>query len=139
MQLKDKYENVKQTKNDPDEWKEALGLQGLMKRNKELDKEYDEVGKKKDRTYDEIEKLVNEWKEQKRVLGVGDSDVESRVQIMFAMLDNDSMRRRQYISDMEMFKKRYNDTKAVTTSNIVRIKEIEDIIVQRDCKEFFNL
>ena len=66
------------------------------------------------------------------VLGVKDSDVEQRAQTLFAMIDVDNHRRRKYIGDMEMFNKRLDDTKAVSTSNVVRIREIEDVIVQRD-------
>lgn len=33
---------------------------------------------------------------------------------------------------MEAFKKRLDDTKAVSTSNVIRIRELEDLIIQRD-------
>lgn len=97
-----------------------------------LDQEIKRVDEGRVKTDSEVERLVGKWQAQKKVLGVKDSDVESRAQVLFGMLDTDSIRRRQYMNDMEMFKKKYDDTKATTSSNVMRIKQIEDVIVQRD-------
>lgn len=109
-----------------------MGIRAEFQKSDELDRQLEEVGKKKENTTQEIEARIEAWKAQKKVLGVKDSDAEVRIQSLFAMLDTNHIRRRQYINDMEMFKKRLDDTKAVSTSNVVRIREIEDIIVQRD-------
>ena len=103
-----------------------------------MDEQIREVDEKPKKTTSEIERLVSKWQDQKKVLGVKDSDVEGRAQTLFGMLDVDSMRRRQYLNDMEMFKQKYDTTKATTSSNVMRIKQIEDIIVQRDSSLSFR-
>lgn len=113
-------------------WRDSLDLEAELEKGRRLDQELTEVDQKPQKTPMEVERLVSKWQDQKKVLGVKDSDVESRAQILFAMLDTDNVRRRQYLNDMEMFKKKFDDTKATTSSNVMRIKQIEDIIVQRD-------
>jgi len=128
MQLKNKYESPQAPKTS--NW--ADSLQKERHRAEELNREYESIGAAKERPLKEIEERVRLWRDQKQILGVKDSDVEQRAQTLFAMIDVDNHRRRKYIGDMEMFKKRLDDTKAVSTSNVVRIREIEDVIVQRD-------
>lgn len=138
LSLKERFEGKKKIEGE----KEGgdYGLQAIkqeMERGQRLWEDIEEMegrmGKeRKEKGMEEVEKLVNRWKEQKEVLGVKDSDVEGRSQVLFGVLDTESNRRRQYINDMELFKKKLEDTKAVSTSNVVRRKEIEDIIIQRD-------
>ena len=62
-------------------WQECLGLERELERGKQLDRELESVGRQKEKNYDEIEKLVEAWKDQKKVMGVKDSDTETRVQV----------------------------------------------------------
>lgn len=50
-----------------------------MNNLKDLDKELDEFGDEEKKTTSDIEKLVKLWKENKKVNGVKDSEVESRI------------------------------------------------------------
>lgn len=119
-------------------YRDSIDLEGELQMAKKLDEEYEKLDQKDKDDYTEVNKLLRKWNRDKEVLGVKDSDVESRSQRLFALLDNDSNRRRLYKSDMEMFKKKYDDTKATTSSNVARIKEIEDIIIQRDSRDTFT-
>ena len=113
---------------------DAVGLREVYARGKELDEELEGVGRegRKKKGDDQIEILVRKWKENKKVLGIKDSSIEQRIQQLLNLLEGAGHRRNVYINDMNMFKQKLDDTKAVSSGNIVRIKEIEDIIIQRD-------
>ena len=83
-----------------------------------------------------MEHLVDLWNENKRVLGVKDSEVESRVKVLFDVLANIDRRRADYMSDIDMFKKQLDKTFAITSPELIKRKNLEEIIIQRDRKLF---
>ena len=113
-------------------YQDALDLEKTRQQSRDIDDEFDRLDHKDKEDFSQVNKLLRKWQSNKEVLGVKDSDIEARSQRLFGLLDNDSNRRKLYISDMEMFKKKHDDTKAITSTNVARIREIEDIIVQRD-------
>lgn len=70
------------------------------------------------------------------MLGVKDSEVESRVKVLFDVLANIDRRRADYMSDIDMFKKQLDKTFAITSTELIKRKNLEEIIIQRDCKKF---
>ena len=77
--MKEKFEGNRYEQ--PRDWQDVLGIDREIQRSKNIDKQIEEIDRKKPKTYDEIERLVQEWKEQKKICGVRDSDVENRVQV----------------------------------------------------------
>lgn len=52
------------------------------------------------------------------------------------MLANIDRRRADYMSDIDMFKKQLDKTFAITSTELIKRKNLEEIIIQRDCKKF---
>ena len=116
-----------------------MKLDELLKRSKELDREMKGLDPIQGTKKTDIEELVKLWNDNKRILGVQDSQVEARVRVLFSILDNIDKRRAQYMNDINMFKKQLDKTFAITTTEMMKRKELEDLIIKRDRKlPYFN-
>jgi len=65
---------------------------------------------------------------------VKDSEVEARVKILFDVLANIDRRRSDYMRDIDMFKKQLDKTFAITSTELIKRKNLEEIIISRDRK-----
>lgn len=61
-----------------------------------------------------------------------DSQVEARVKVLFDILENVDKRRADYMNDIGMFKKQLDKTFAITTTEMMKRKELESLIIKRD-------
>ena len=140
LDLKEKYNptaknNKRQTSNS---LRSSLKLDELLKRSKELDREFKGLDPVEDRKKSDIEHLVTMWNENKRTLGVKDSEAESRVKVLFDMLENIERKRAEYLNDIAMFKKQLDKTYPTTTTELVKKKALEDLIIKRDRNPSLN-
>lgn len=116
----------------------------LLKKSKDIDKEWYSVDPIEERKKSDVEQLVSLWNQNKKILGVKDSEVEARVKILFDILGKIDRRRADYMNDISMFKKQLDKTFATTTTEVVKRKELEDLIIKRDrkpklCLNFFTI
>lgn len=130
MELQHKLKKQKNPKLDS-----LLNFTSVKNQLKELDEQNDSLEKNKKKDEEQIFKLVQLWKQQKKVNGVQDSEVEQRVQTLFMQLDSAHQIKKTYLSDIQTFQRELERTKATTTKKIVKLKALEDIIIQRDSKK----
>lgn len=80
MRLKDKFVPRKK-REDKKTLRQSLNIDEVIRRSKELDRDMQGLEEPEKRSMSEVEKLVELWKENKRIIGVQDSEVEARVQV----------------------------------------------------------
>jgi len=130
MQLEEKFRGKQEKRIQS--LSEATGIDQIKKKIRDLDLQLLEEEEEDQKSMKDVEKLVQLWKDNKRVIGVRDSEVETRLAPLFYELDNSNKRRNTYMADIQMIKKKLDVTYALTTEDMVRRKALEEILLQRD-------
>lgn len=81
MKLKEKFAPNKRNE-EKKSLRQSLKLEELIKKSRELDRDIEGLEEPEERPLTEIENLVKNWRENKRIIGVKDSEVESRVLVI---------------------------------------------------------
>lgn len=86
MRLKEKFFPIKKKKEEKRSLRQSLKLDELLKKSKELDRDIEGLEEPENRSMTEVEKLVELWRENKRIIGVQDSEVEARIRVIIGLI-----------------------------------------------------